>query len=900
MPAPRRLTKRQSNNLALASVIAALSMGVSHAALAVCAGLPTTINDDTLTCDDANADIDLQAGNDKITVDDGAAMGNIGGNTGNDLIVIKGGTAGDINAGNAAASAADTDRIFVFGGNFAGSEVQSGAGTSPFVYFMGGEIDGGSIEIRRGSTNAVVVFDGGSLINDSEIEIQNGNASIPAAPVNPTIYFRSGTYAGEFDLANAQANITVIIDPKNSQDAQFYKDLAAAAANGGDPTLSTSTLTGYLTSGVPGNPDADHQMVMELDEMSFGLGNDKLTFDGAVNTGDGPHNLVLGEDDDEITEIDGGGGTNALTVRGGSNLALGEVSNFQTLDVRGDSKLELKDDAYTFATSTTVRSGSELYISGEDVTFTTSHLELQAADDDDEVERLTALPSYYDTFQTGGILRVGAPPAGPSSGDDDDDDDDVMALADDDDDDDDGETPSGSPVNVFFNVGATTYVNNGTVTMLNGVVGDQVTINDNYQSAGGHLAIDSELGATGSPTDNLALQGGVAGSTIVYVNNVGGTGAATGRGATDGIEIVTATPGALTNTSFVLATNNVTGQQNVIAGAFDYRLFVTPDGSAAVLQSDMLTQVPAYTMSPAVALHYSNGTFDTLYKRLGEIRLGQGADGSEFGSGGAWVKGNYSDVDISPKAGFGFSQDNAGVLFGFDKRVVAGPGQYFLGIFGGVGSANADVNATVFGAASKSKIDIDARTFGAYLTYSEARQPGVGFYADLVAKFDDLNLKMSAPGGGSGSVDGFTVGGSGEVGYGIRLGGNLILQPQAQLTYSNYSQDAFVDSFAVQTAAVDAESLIGRAGLQLQGNFGGPGNVFSPYAIINVLSDFRGDATTTVGGTPFASDIGVTWYNVGGGFTADMGNMLKIYGAADYDFGDIEGWSLTGGGKVLW
>ena len=893
MPAPSR-SKGQPNHIALATLLATLSMGVSHTALAVCAGLPTSAADNTLTCSDANGNIDLQAGNDKITVNAGAAMGNIGGNTGNDLIVINGGTAGDINAGNGAASANDTDRIFVFGGNFAGSEVQSGAGTSPFIYFMGGEITGGSIEIRRGSSNAVVVFDGGSLIQDSEIEIQNGNGTIPAAALNPTIYFRSGTLAGEFDLANSQANITVIIDPKNSQDASFYSNLATNAANGGDSTLSTSTLTGYLTSGVPANPNTNHQMVLAVDEMNFGLGNDKLTFDGAVNNGAGPHNLVLGEDDDEVASLDGGGGTNALTVRGGSNIVLDEVHNFQTLDVRGESKLQLRDDSYTFATSTTVRSGSELYISGDDVTFTTSHLELQAADDDDDLTRLAALPSYYNTFQTGGILRIGAPPAGASSGGDDDDDL-VMAL---DDDDEPGETPSGSPVNVFFNVGATTFVNNGTVTMLNGVVGDQMTINDNYQSAGGNLAIDSELGASGSPTDNLTLQQGVTGTTLVFVNNVGGTGAATGHGATDGIEIATSTSGAFAPGSFALAVNNVSGRQEVIAGAFAYQLLVTPD--AALLQSDVLTQVPAYVMSPAVALHYSNGTFDTLYKRLGEIRLGQNSDGSAYGSGGAWVKGNYSDVDISPKAGFGFSQDNAGVLFGFDKRIESAAGQYFLGLFGGVGTANADVNATFFGAASKSKVDVDARTFGAYLTYSETRQPGVGFYADLVAKFDDLSLKMSSPGGGRGDVDGFTVGGSGEIGYGVRLGSNLILQPQAQLTYSSYDQDAFVDSFALQTNAVTAESLIGRAGLQLQGNYANGPGVFSPYAIINVLSDFRGDATTTVGGTPFASDIGVTWYNVGGGFTADMGNALKVYGSADYDFGDIEGWSLTGGGKVLW
>ena len=898
MPLSTQFVRRPYTKLVLVSSLAMLSMSVSQHALAACTGLPATAGNDTVTCSDTNGNVDLLGGNDKITVNAGATVGSIGGNTGNDLIIVNGGVTANINAGNAVASAGDTDRIFVFGGSFPGREIQTGAGTNPFVYFMGGTLTDGSIEIRRGSTNATVVFDGGQLL-DSEFEFQSANAT-QADPINPTIYLRSGVLQGEFEVPTANtANVTLIIDPINSQSAAYYSALAAAATDGGDETISTANLKALLASKDHPNENAEHQMVIQVEEIQLGAGNDTVIFDGAVNTGDGHHNLVLqGEDEGELPELNGGGGTNSLTVRGGSNLVLGEVENFQSLALRRESKLQLTDEKYTFSNSTTVNSGSELHLSNGEVEFNTNDFYLRAADDDDEVERLALLPSYYDSFQTGGILRIGQL-AGQASGGDDDDDDDIVALADDDDDD--GETPAGSPATVFFNVGSDTFVNNGTITMLNGIVGDQLIINDSYESAGGKLAIDTVLGGSGSPTDNLTLQGTVTGPTTVFVANVGGTGAATGNGATDGIEIATSTTGAFAADSFALAVNSATGKAEVTAGAFAYQLVVTPD--AALLQSDILDQVPAYTMSPAVALHYSNGTFDTLYKRLGELRLNQG-DSPGYGNGSAWVKGNYSDVDIDPKSGFAFSQQNQGVLFGFDRRVGAGESQYFLGLFGGVGSAQADINATIFGASSRSKTNVDARTFGGYLSYTETRQPGTGLYVDLVAKYDDLELDMSAANrNSSGKTNGFSVGGSGEVGYGFKVGNNLILQPQGQLTYTSYDQDAFTDQvpYSLAVGTVTAESLIGRAGLQLQGQYGtGNGGVFAPYAIVNVLSDFRGDSTIDISGLPMASDIGVTWFNVGGGFTADLSSNFKLYGSADYNFGDLEGWGVTGGGKVVW
>ncbi len=881
--------------------------------MAACTTASATSGADTIVCNDADnpgasAGLNAKGGGDNITVNGNPTFGisgsNVpppGGSNGNRTYSLTGGT------GN--------DTIIINGGHFLGT--------------VGGNDGDDTLTIYGGIFEANVAGDGRFSIDENNGTAAEGNVLASGVTGNDIITFYSGTVKGEVQGGNGDdtiyiygGNINRVEGNASSSDGgdKIYLDGATASLGSWEGNSASQGQTLYIRNGsfglLEGGGDDDGDDGGELNTLTsakehliidpvnsrsstplikigigvdFAGGNDTLTFIGAVMNGD-KKNLEFADDDIGFV---GGAGDDTVTVTKNSDVVLEPVSGFEHLVISDHSKLELSGSTYAFGTTAsgdvTVSGTSELHLSDENVTFTTSHFVLESGSG--LSPRLTGLPEYYASFATGGVLRIGAAFGGAPA-----DEDDLVAL-----DNDDNEEPTGSPSSVLINVGSSTFANNGTITLLNGIVGDALTISDNYQSTGGNLAIDTELGESGSPSDRLVLQQGVAGITTVFVNNVGGTGAFTGSGATDGIEIASSGAVPFLDNSFVLATNAATGRAEVIGGAFAYQLVVTPE--SALLQSDILDQVPAYAMSNAIALNYAGSTFDTLYKRLGEVRLGQGAE-TGFGNGGAWVKGNYADNDVDPKSGYAFSQRNQGVLFGFDKRIEDGPSQFLLGLFGGVGSADADVYSSVFGSSSRSRVDIDARTFGAYFTYSETRQPGVGFYTDLVVKYDDLELDMSADSRSArGTTDGFTVGGSGEVGYGFNLGGNFVLQPQGQLTYAHYDQDEFIDAepYELDVKSSSAESLVGRAGLQLQANYlGQDGSVFAPYAIINALTDFRGDSTVTVAGTPFASDVGVTWYNVGGGFTADLGNTLKVYGSAEYNFGDVEGWGVTGGGKLVW
>jgi len=125
---------------------------------------------------------------------------------------------------------------------------------------------------------------------------------------------------------------------------------------------------------------------------------------------------------------------------------------------------------------------------------------------------------------------------------------------------------------------ANTDVNNsGNIAMSqNGEVGNTLTINGNYTGDNGNLYFNTQLGDDNSLTDKLVITGDSAGSTTVFVSNVGGKGALT----TKGIEVI-----------------NVGGQSDGIftqgnqvqIGLYEYRLY--EDAGDWYLRSQTVTPV---------------------------------------------------------------------------------------------------------------------------------------------------------------------------------------------------------------------------------------------------------------------------------------------------------------------
>ena len=116
-----------------------------------------------------------------------------------------------------------------------------------------------------------------------------------------------------------------------------------------------------------------------------------------------------------------------------------------------------------------------------------------------------------------------------------------------------------------FNQTVPGVTNAGLVNMGTGTAPGTLLTTTNYVGAGGTIALNTFLGADGSPSDKLVINGGSAtGNSFLRITNAGGPGAET---VANGIQVVQATNGGTTAPSAFALPGEVRG------GAFDYRLF---------------------------------------------------------------------------------------------------------------------------------------------------------------------------------------------------------------------------------------------------------------------------------------------------------------------------------------
>lgn len=122
-----------------------------------------------------------------------------------------------------------------------------------------------------------------------------------------------------------------------------------------------------------------------------------------------------------------------------------------------------------------------------------------------------------------------------------------------------------------FRIGGT-LTNRGRAAVGGAAVGNRLVVGS-IAGDGGVVALNTFLGADGSPSDQLVIDGGSAtGTTVLEVTNVGGPGA---QSVADGIRVVNGIDSATTDMdAFVLAGDYVTpdGRQAVVAGSYAYTL----------------------------------------------------------------------------------------------------------------------------------------------------------------------------------------------------------------------------------------------------------------------------------------------------------------------------------------
>jgi outer membrane autotransporter protein len=922
--------------------------GQDNIALIATRGAEIDINDDVegndgsdhlLLAADRGGDIDVD--------------GNVDGGSGSDYITLAASRGGDINVDDNVRGGSGIDNIALIatsGGDINVDEyVQGGDDNDNILLFATGrrsDIDvGEDVEGGNGQDNIALIATRGAEIHiDDDVQGNDGYDSILlAADRGGEVHVRDDVQGGDDGdditlLATRGGDVRVDGNVEGNsgidnlaliadRGGNIYVDGDVRGGSGGDSIFLFANRGGLVDvdGDVSGGDGGDFIGLLATNGGDIDIGGDVEGGDGddviaiaAFNT----NSITIGEDiegndDDDLLllvnlnnqvgdpdhnfnfngEVDGGRGYDRMVVALNSNLSLDEVERWQQLYVVGNSRLELTGDDYRFLANDD---------SGRVVVGGTSVLRLsdRFADLETNLFLLRAGAGY-----NGDVLDVGDQYNGLSSPGA------VLDL-----------TNTGSArVEIGSNNNPVEFVNYGTINMRDADASDRLTIHGSYEG-GGNLVIDTVLGDSDSDTDLLRVNGTIKDNgyaTIVYVTNTApGNGTYTGLGDQDGIKIVDSSGSNVSaEDAFALGINKNTGAREVIDGVFAYRLFQSQTDGDWYLRSDLVEGTGTFATASSAAQRHFYAGMDTLYKRLGELKQQDSLEGRNADLATkapayipapapkwqAWIRGGGADLSYEVDKGWDFDQTTYGLQGGADYTFDYNASRISFGAFGGYGWSKADVHDTFFYGNDKSNLDINGWNAGIYATFRQVGGlPGTGWYVDLVGKVDVLDVDMNGDVDGDGNAfkantNATAWGGSGEVGYGFDLGNGFVVQPQGQLTYVNVSQDAYTSSTGIEVRPDDADSLVGRLGVQLQTTVtAANGMAITPWAIFNVLSEFAGDNDTNVAGVILASDIGGTWYNAGAGFNAAITENVAVYGSGEYNFGDVEGWAGTAGVKVRW
>ena len=402
--------------------------------------------------------------------------------------------------------------------------------------------------------------------------------------------------------------------------------------------------------------------------------------------------------------------------------------------------------------------------------------------------------------------------------------------------------------------GLANFNNSGTITMVNGRVGDNLTVAGNYVGSGNALlAVDIAPGAL-VPADTLTILGTATGSTSVVIARQLGSQPVFNTGTV----IVQAGTGSSAN-AFAVAPASVNAglvRYDVTYNALNtaYSLVASPSDAAY----HMLGYATAernlwYKSADAVTAHMQSRR-DALWSLGGAATAGKfwlTMAGSVDNVHGARDFGTLGQGHVTDTS---YQQDYFGGQLGLDlSGGVGSRGGFAMGITGGYIRSQDTLGH------SADSIAFDAVNGGAYASFTSGN-----IFFNALGKYDYYWADAQSPAAGfNANLHGESYGARGEMG--IRLGGDaFFVEPLAQASYIRTS----LNPFAVNGTSVafdDRNGLRGKAGGRIGGvtAIGGE-NRLSYYAGASFVHDFKGRSR-------------VTFANPGGTVTV-MGSRMPDYG----------------------
>ncbi|WP_434779650.1 autotransporter outer membrane beta-barrel domain-containing protein [Neisseria sp. Ec49-e6-T10] len=339
-----------------------------------------------------------------------------------------------------------------------------------------------------------------------------------------------------------------------------------------------------------------------------------------------------------------------------------------------------------------------------------------------------------------------------------------------------------------------------------------------FVSDGGTLKLDTVLneGDVNSLSDILVIDDSIAGAggaTALEINVISDAGQKT-QG--EGIKVIE-TLGTSSANSFKLA-------KPMVSGLYEYVL-----GQGSADQNWYLSNMfdknnPLF--NPATGAYLANQTaasalfMHTLYDRQGHAN--NIAGGSEKKSS-VWVRAATSNTkNDSVNGNMKVDTDSNLIHLGGDiGKWQVQEGNLHLGLMGAYGQTESDVRSKKTGTTAKGKVT--GYSVGLYGTWFADEAQGKGLYVDSWAQYGWYKNKVSGQGQTEKEekYDSNNWAVSLEAGYGMHLAtrGNteIMLTPQVQVTYNNYSADDHQDRNKLKVSGSKADDVITRVGARLYG-----------------------------------------------------------------------------------
>lgn len=443
-------------------------------------------------------------------------------------------------------------------------------------------------------------------------------------------------------------------------------------------------------------------------------------------------------------------------------------------------------------------------------------------------------------------------------------------------------------------------INNGAIRMSSPAPASTLTVMGNYTGNNGQLWLSTVLGGDDSATDRLIVRGDSTGSTSVKIANAGGTGGAT----SNGIRIV-----------------EVDGQSNgvfsldgrAVAGPYEYGLFKggvsTPDDGDWYLRSSSNSPSPTPRPEPGGYLANQSAARDmfimTLHDRAG-FTDPYAANGMTGNESTVWARTRGAHTDGNAAGGrIAESADTAMVQAGIDLlHRVSNGSRWQAGVMAGYGATTTDATASNNPATARG--NVNGASAGVYATWHRNPMTPDGPYVDTwfqYAHFDNtvkgaqLNGENYASRVWAGSVEG---------GWAIALGqtstGPVLIEPQAQVIWSNYGADDHIESNGTVVHADTVNSVTTRLGVRL---FHAPGSEAAPGWLPFIELNWWHD---TSGNSIAFNDIVVSQdgprnrMEVKVGAQGQIARQWRVWGNLGYQQGDGGYRSFQGllGARYIW